>query len=118
MQLPNSMRDALVDELDEYLGAFASDPDPEAVAAYVIELLETFADEEGLDDIVPSLEEGGALDGPLHDALETEMSSNDEFEYTGEEVVSLLERVCDIEWDGGDEDDDDDEESEEVEEDF
>jgi hypothetical protein len=37
------------------------------------------------------------------------MSSNDEFEYTGEELVSLLERICGIEWESSTDDDDDDE---------
>jgi hypothetical protein len=110
------MRDALVDELDEYLEAFSSQPDPEAVAAYIIELLETFADEAGIDDVIAGIEEGGSLDGTLQDTLETEMASNDEFEYTGEEVVSLLERLSDVEWsndDGEDEDEDEEEEEEE-----
>ncbi len=122
MQLPNSMRDHLVDDLDEYLEAFSAQPDPEAVAAYMIELLETLADESGIDDVVASLEEGGSLDGPLQDTLESEMASNDEFEYTGEEVVSLLERLCGIDWESGgkkkDDDDDDDDEDEEEEEEF
>lgn len=116
MQLPTSMRDNLVDELDEYLEAFSAQPDPEAVAAYVIELLETFADEAGIDDIIAGIEEGGTLDGTLQETLEAEMASNDEFEYTGEEVVSLLERLSDIDWSGGDNDDDDDSEEEEEEE--
>jgi hypothetical protein len=111
------MRDSLVDELDEYLEAFSAEPDPEAVATYVVELLESFADDEGIDDIIPTLEEDGELDGTLQEVLETEMSSNDEFEYTGEEVTSLLERLCGIEWVESEEDEDyTEEESEEEEE--
>ena len=120
MQLPSSMRESLVDEVDEYLEAFSSDPDPEQVAVYLVELLETFADDEGIDDLLANLEEEGELDGTLQEVLEGEMSSNDEFEYTGEELVSLLERLCGIEWaeDPDDEDDDeDDEDDEEAEED-
>jgi hypothetical protein len=51
------------------------------------------------------------------------MSSNDEFEYTGEEIISLLERLCGVEWidtgddlDFGDEADDEEEDEEEEEE--
>ena len=40
----------------------------------------------------------------------------DEFEYTGEEIVSLLERLCEIEWVEGEADDSDEEEEEEEEE--
>ena len=125
MQLPNSMRDNMVDDLDEYLEAVSASPDTEAIAAYVIELLETYAEDAGIDDIVAGLEEETALDGSLSETIEEEMSSNDEFEYTGEEIISLLERLCEIEWvegDGDDDDDDDedddDEEEEEEEEDF
>lgn len=112
MQLPYSIRESLVDEMDEYLESYGSTPDPEAVAAYIIELLEGHAEEQGVDDVVVELEESGSLDEPLQDVLEQEMSSNDEFEYTGEEVVSLLERTCDIEWEESDEDEEEDEDEE------
>ncbi len=98
MQLPNSMREALVDEVDEYLEAFSSEPDSEQVAAFVVELLESFAEDEAIDDVIQKLEESGELEGALTETLESEMSSNDEFEYTGEEVISLLERLTGIEW--------------------
>lgn len=123
MQLPNTMRDNMVDDLDEYLDAVSASPDSEAIAGYVIELLETYAENEGIDDIVAGLEEAAAIDGTLSETLEEEMSSNDEFEYTGEEIISLLERLCEIEWiesedelDFGNEADDEEEEEEEEEE--
>lgn len=123
MQLPNSMRDHIVTDLDEYLEAVSASPDTEAIAAYVIELLETYAEDAGIDDIVAGLEEETGLDGTLSETLEEEMSSNDEFEYTGEEIVSLVERLCEIEWiegedddDEGDEGDDEDEDEDEEEE--
>ena len=99
MNLPTTLRDTLVDELDEYLESFGSDPDPEALVAYLIELVEAWADEVGFDDVITELEEAGALEEALADALEAEMSSNSEFTYTGEEVASLLERMCEVEWD-------------------
>jgi hypothetical protein len=116
VHLPYTMRESLVDDVDEFLEAFASDPESEAVAAYVVEGLETYADEEGIDDIVATLEEAGELEATLQETLETEMTSNDEFEYTGEEVVSLLERVCGIEWDASEDDDDLDDEDEDEDE--
>lgn len=120
MQLPYTMRDSIVEDLDEYLEAVSASPDTEAIVGYVIELLESYAEEEGVDDVVAQLEEEGGLDGTLSETLEEEMSSNDEFEFTGEEIVSLLERICDIEWesDEEDEDEEEDEEEEEEEEDF
>jgi hypothetical protein len=108
----------MVDDLDEYLDAVSASPDTEAIANYVIELLETYAENEGIDDVLAALEEEAALDATLVETLEEEMSSNDEFEYTGEEIISLLERLCEIEWveSEGDEDEDDEEEEEEEEE--
>ncbi|HMV69046.1 MAG TPA: hypothetical protein PKA64_19520 [Myxococcota bacterium] len=122
MLLPQSIRDALINDLEEYLGALPDDPDPEMVTAFMIEQLETYADEKGIDDIIVSLEESGSLDSTLQETLESEMSSNDDFEFTEEECVSLLESICDIEWmeeddDDGDDADLDDEEEDEDEED-
>ncbi|MEQ1503112.1 MAG: hypothetical protein ABMB14_12820 [Myxococcota bacterium] len=116
MQLPNSMRDHMVDDLDEYLEAVSASPDTEAIASYVIELLETYAENEGIDDVLAQLEEAAALDGTLSETLEEEMSSNDEFEYTGEEIVSLLERLCEIEWIESESDDEEEEDEEEEDE--
>lgn len=124
MKLPQSARETLVEELDDFLAAYSGSPDAEGVVNLLVELLEGTADEYGIDDLLSGLEESGALDTPFAEVLEAEMSSNDEFEYTGEEIVSLFERICDVEWtddddfDGGDweEDEEEDEEEEEEEE--
>lgn len=116
MQLP-FQRDSLVDDLDEYLEAISSTPDIESVVRYVIELLETYGEDEGVDEVVAALEEEGQLDGTLAETLEEEMSSNDEFELTGEEIVSLLERLCDIEWEASDDEEEDEDEDDEEDED-
>jgi len=99
VQLPPSLRESLVVELDTYLEAFGADPDAEAVAVFVMEVLETFADEKGHDDLIGDLEEAGAIDGTLQEALESELGSNGELAFTGEEVTSLLERIAGIIWD-------------------
>lgn len=113
MQLDSEFRETLVDELETMLEAYGDTPDHEAIANFIIEHLELYADEYGVDDIVVALEADGALDAPLRDVLEDELSSNDELEITGEEVVSLLERLCSIEWsDDVDNDDVDDDEEE------
>ena len=113
MLLPQSLRDLLVDELDEFLKALPDDPDAEVVANYVVEVLESWADEAAHDDLLIDMEEEGALEAPFLEALETEMSSNDEFEFTGEEIAVLVERMCEVEWeenpDSEDEDEDEDE---------
>jgi len=99
VQLPPSLRESLVDELDSYLEAFGGAPDAEAVAVFVMEVLETYADEAGHDDLIGDLEDAGAIDGTLQEALENELDSNGELEFTGEEVTSLLERLSGIIWD-------------------
>lgn len=108
MKLDDSFRETLVDELDDMLDAYGTQPDAEPVVEFLLEQLEIYADDFGIDDIITSLEESGELDAPLQETLEAEMASNDEFEFTGEEIVSLLERVCHIEWDNLDVDGDDD----------
>lgn len=118
MQLDSEFRENLVDELDSMLEAYGDSPDHEAIANFIIEHLELYADEYGVDDIITTLEADGALEAPLRDVLEDELSSNDELEITGEEVVSLLERLCSIEWsDDIDNDDGLDDEDEEEEDD-
>jgi hypothetical protein len=116
---PATFRDLIVNELDSYLEAFGSDPDAEVVAGYVVELIEVWADEEGVDDVISELEDSGSLEDTFPETLETEMSSNDEFEYTGEEIASLIERMCGIEWGEGEgeEDDETDPGTEELDED-
>ena len=121
MQLPIIIRDSLVEDLDDMLEAYASDPDTEAVVSYLLEQLEILADEEGIDDVLAQLEDDASLEAsleaPLAELLEAEMASNDEFEFTGEEVVSLLERICEIEWENDEDDDWEDEDEDDLDED-
>ncbi len=112
MQLPHEMRDTMVEQLDEYFDAQSSTPEAEAVAAHVVELISTVADEmklEGADEIILTLESSGELDASLLEVLEEEFESNQEFEFTGEDVVSLFEKVCEVEWTTKDDEDDDEE---------
>lgn len=111
MQLPHEMRDTLVEQLDEYFDAQSGSPDGETVASYVIELIGTVAEElkvEDGDELILKLESSGEMEASLLELLEEEFESNDEFEYTGEEIVSLLEKVCDVEWTTKDEDEEED----------
>ena len=120
MQLPHEMRDHLVEQLDEYLDAQTGTPEPETVASHVVELVSTVADEMKLDDsdeIILKLESSGELDASLLEVLEEEFESNQEFEFTGEDVVSLLEKICDVEWTTKDEDDDADDDDDDDDDD-
>lgn len=110
IQLPHEMRDTVVETLDEYLEAQHGSPEGEAVAAYVIELLGTVAEELKLDDadeIVLKLETSGELEASLQELLEEEFERDDELEFSGEEIISIIEKVCDVEWTTKDDDDED-----------
>lgn len=89
MQLPHEMRDTLVEQLDEYLEGQGG-ADGEAVAAFVIELIGTVADDLKVDDpdeVLLKMESSGELEASLLELLEEEFESNDEFEYSGEEIL-------------------------------
>lgn len=110
MQLPHEMRDTMVEQLDEYLEAQTGSPEPEAVAAHVMELIVSVAEELKLpdsDEILLKLESSGELDASLVELLEEAFESDEDFEYTGDEILGLLEKVCDVEWTQKDDDGDD-----------
>lgn len=116
ISLPHEMRDTLVEQLDEWFEAQSSTPDAEQVAAYVIELIGNVAEELKIDDadeIVLKLETSGELEASLQELLEEELETNDELEYTGEEIVSTVEKVCDIEWASKDEEEEFEDEDDE-----
>ena len=120
MQLPHEMRDTMVEQLDEYLDAQTGTPEPETVAAHVVELVVTVAEEMKLDEteeLILKLESSGELDASLLEVLEEEFESNQEFEFTGEDVVSLFEKICDVEWTTKEEDDDEKEEKDDDDDD-
>lgn len=113
IQLPHEMRDTLVEHLDEYIDGQGASPEPEVVAAYVVDLIGSVAEELKIDDgdeVVLKLESSGELDASLLELLEEEFESNDEFEYTGEEIVSIVEKVCDVEWTTKDDEEEEEEE--------
>ena len=73
----------------------------------MIELLGSAAEELKVDDadeIVLKLETSGELEASLQELLEEEFERDDELEFTGEEIVSLIEKVCDVEWTTKDDD--------------
>ncbi len=108
MELPQSIRESLMNDLEEFLSNLPDNPEPEMVTNFMIEQLELYADERGIDDITVSLEESGALEASLREELENEMASNDDFEFTEEECVELLETMCDIEWEEDEEEEEED----------
>ena len=105
--LPLSMRDNLVAELDDYLDGLPDSAQADTLTSCVIQVIEQLADDLAIDDVVGWLEDEGALDGALQESLESEILSSEEIE-TGEDMLVLLEGLCNIEWSEHTDDDDDD----------
>ena len=117
MQLPHELRDTVVEQLDEYLETQNGTPDAEALAAFVVDLLGAAAEDlkiDDADDIVLKLETSGELEASLLELLEEHFESSEDTEIIAEDILSLIEKVCDVEWttkddeDAEDDDDDDD----------
>ncbi len=115
MQLPHELRDTVVEQLDEYLESQNGTPDAEAVAAFVVDLLGTAAEELKLpdaDDIIVKMETSGELEASLLELLEEHFESSEDLELTAEDILALIEKVCDVEWTTKDDDDVEDEDDE------
>jgi len=117
MQLPHELRDTVVEQLDDYLETQNGTPDAEALAAFVVDLLGAAAEDlkiDDADDIVLKLETSGELEASLLELLEEHFESSEDTEVIAEDILSLIEKVCDVEWttkddeDVEDDDDDDD----------
>ncbi|MEZ4317293.1 MAG: hypothetical protein R3F61_07305 [Myxococcota bacterium] len=97
MRLPNSVRDALLEELDSYIEA-VDEPEIETVVTYILDQLQLAEDDWDLEDIAGQIEEDAGLESSLSDTLEEEFESRDDFVFTGEEIVSVFEQVSAVEW--------------------
>jgi capsid protein len=106
MELPSSMRELLVEQLNEFCENLDDTSDTSAIAEQVVELIEQVTHEvPGVSsaDIISRLESSGEMDASLSEVLEDTFDSAASFDYTGEELVTLLEKLCEIEWLDGDE---------------
>ena len=107
MNLPATLRESLVEQLDNIIGAYDSTADSETISGFLVEFVEAFGDEEGYDDIIDSLENSGNLDGGLPTVLETAFDGTD-MDMTAEEAISIFEKLCGIEWEHDIDEKDDD----------
>lgn len=115
MQLPHELRDTVVEQLDEYLESQNGTPDAEAVAAFVVDLLGSAAEDlklEDADDIVLKMETSGELEASLLELLEEHFESSEDMEFTAEDILALIEKVCDVEWTTKDDEDAEEEDEE------
>ena len=106
VQLPTEVRESLIVLLDEYFEDVNDSPDATVLASFVVRVLESCAEEAGVDDaenIISSIEEAAEMEEPLAVLLTEEFASNDELELTGEEVVEFVIKLCSVTWDEEDE---------------
>jgi len=125
VELPQEMRALLVERLDDFISDLTDTSDPEAIAQSIVRTIEAIADEveyEKADEIISRLEASGELEGSLLEVLEEHLSADEDFDFMGEDLVSLIEKLCEIEWadaeDGDDDDIDDFFEDDEADEDY
>ncbi len=125
VELPQEMRELLVERLDDFISELTDTSDTESIALSIVHTIEAIADEveyEKADEVISRLEASGELEGSLVEVLEEHLSAEDEFDFTGEDLTSLIEKICEIEWadleDEKEDDIDDFFEEEEQEEDY
>lgn len=109
LELPQSMRELLVEHLDDYCEKLDDTSDTDAIAEAVVEAIEAVGQEVtsiNAEEIVSQLEASGELDASLVEVLEDAFASSSGFDYSGEEIVTLIEKLCEIEWMDAEEEDD------------
>lgn len=125
VELPQEMRELLVERLDDFISELTDTSDTESIAQSIVHSIEAIADEveyEKAEEVIARLEASGELEGSLTEVLEEHLSAEDDFDFTGEDLVSMIEKICEIEWadleDEADDDVDDFFDEEEQDEDY
>lgn len=125
LELPQGMRELLVERLDDLISELTDTSDMEAIAASIVSAITASAEDaeyDKSDELIAKMESSGELDASLVEVLEELLSVEDEFDFTGEELVSKLEKLCEVEWadleDEGDDDIDDFFDDDEPEDDY
>ena len=101
VELPYSLRVLLVEAINEYCERMDPGTDSDVTAEAVVEQLETVAEEISsvdAEDIIPSLEATMENGHSLVIALSDHLEATDQSELSGEELMALVEKFCEIEW--------------------
>ena len=104
-ELPMSMRVLLVEQLNDYCRTLDETADVESIAESVVEYIESVCQEVSqieAEEIVQQLEEASEQDSSLVEIVEDGIRGIEPTEYSGEFMVDLLEKVCEIEWQSDD----------------
>ncbi len=102
IDLPQEYRDLLEEQLDEYLEGAEDKDDAASMVQDIVELLQTAAVECEVDvqggDVVAYLETESELEDGLFDLLLEELEEEDLEDFTGEDLITLIEKIVEIEW--------------------
>jgi hypothetical protein len=102
IELPQEYRDLLEEQLDEYLEANDDTSDAAAMVQDIVELMQRVCDECEVEvpgnDIVAFMENEGELEDGLFDMLLEELEEEDLEDISGEDLLTLLEKIVEIEW--------------------
>ncbi len=102
IDLPQEYQVLLIEQLEVYLEGAADEADAETVVHDLLELLQRVADKNDITvpggDIVAYLESEGELDDGLFDLLLEELEEEDLEDFTGEDVLTLIEKIFEINW--------------------
>ena len=107
LELPQNMRELLVDHVDEYLEGLDDLSDRDAIAEATIEAIMSVTEHLGgldAEEIIAQLEDEGDFDTSLLEVLGSAFADVEEL--TGAAVVKVLESICEVDWvdQGGDDD--------------
>ena len=100
IELPQKMRDGLVEQIESYIESNGGG-DPEALAEYTVTVIQSAAEEHQVadgTDIISQLEASGELEGGLDEVLQEAVENAGDVELTAEEVISIVEKLCEIGW--------------------
>lgn len=102
IELPQEYRDLLEEQLDEYLESNDDTSDATTMVHDILELLQRVADECEVEvqgnDIVAHMESEGELEDGLFDLILEELEEEDLEDFTGDDLLSLLDKIVEIEW--------------------
>lgn len=107
IELPQEYRDLLEEQLDSFLDSADSSSDAASMVQDIVELLQSAATESDTEvpggDIVAYLENEGDLEDGLFDLLLEELEEEDLGDFSGEDLLTVLEKLLKIQWADGDE---------------
>jgi len=102
IELPQEYRDLLEEQLDEYLDSSDEARDAASMVQDVVGLLQRVAVECEVEipggDVVVYLETEGELEDGIFDLLLEELEEENLEDFTGNNLMSLVEKIVEIEW--------------------